>query len=372
MVLYDSPCAAEQLTPDTVDRLIALLNDKSGVVRDYSAAALGQIGARAAKALPLLKRNLAAAIKSEKGKPIAGLPGSALIQEAIYRISRRARPPSGSSCALSPHAERLASPALPDGCEWSLLEFQAVDLLAPKLSCQTREGYRLAAKAHATEVLYALGFADQYGDPAHGARAARRYRAAARRGDVRAMTGLADLYLTGLGVHRDRAQAMRWLRGAIHRGEPGAIFRLGGMKLTGDGVKRDPAEGLRLLRLAARKGYPSESSLSAAPVLSSITNRPERVGQCFSTRVSKVTGRLGDGPGSGSAIMLADGHYNVDYEQLPGIDRSRRGDRVRLCIVYRPDDCPPNDTRGFMFWGLNLRTGRSWIASDEEHQCGGA
>ena len=111
-------------------------------------------------------------------------------------------------------------------------------------------------------------------------------------------------------------------------------------------------------------------------VISGVTKRPEHVGQCFDTRVVSVGTRLGygqgrDDPGSGSAITLADGHSNVSYEQLPGIDQSRPGDRVRLCVIRLPEDCPKGDTRGITYRGANLRTGLSWKASDFQHGCGG-
>ncbi len=111
-------------------------------------------------------------------------------------------------------------------------------------------------------------------------------------------------------------------------------------------------------------------------MVSGLTHRPERLGQCFLTRVKRVETRLEDNGksivGSGSAIELADGHYNVDYEQLPGIDRSRRGDLARLCVIALPGRCPAGDTRGLFYRGENLRTGLSWKAHDAEHMCGGA
>ncbi|HEY5411465.1 MAG TPA: hypothetical protein VIJ94_12145, partial [Caulobacteraceae bacterium] len=68
--------------------------------------------------------------------------------------------------------------------------------------------------------------------------------------------------------------------------------------------------------------------LAAAPaaagsrtIVSGATHRSEHVGQCFRTRVERVTTRLEDNgrpvPDSGSAIELADGHDNDSYEQLP-------------------------------------------------------
>ncbi len=109
---------------------------------------------------------------------------------------------------------------------------------------------------------------------------------------------------------------------------------------------------------------------------SDVMKRSEYPGECFKTRVGRITNRLEDQgrpvAGSGSAIVLADGHYNVSYDQLPAIDRSRPGDPVRLCVLSVPHHCPPNDNRGITYRGRNLRTGLSWRATDAEHFCGGA
>ena len=109
---------------------------------------------------------------------------------------------------------------------------------------------------------------------------------------------------------------------------------------------------------------------------SDVTHRSEYRGECFSTRVKRVATRLEDNgrpvSDSGSAIVLADGHYNVSYDQLPGIDRSRPGDPVRLCVIAVPHHCPAGDNRGITYRGQNLRTGLSWRATDAEHFCGGA
>ena len=128
------------------------------------------------------------------------------------------------------------------------------------------------------------------------------------------------------------------------------------------------------LALAALLAMPAGAGPRA--VVSSVTHRPEHLGQCFLTRVRRVETRLEDDGksvhGSGSAIELTDGHYNDDYDQLPGIDRSRPGDPVRLCVIALPRHCPAGDTRGIRYLGRNLRTGLSWKAADAEHMCGGA
>jgi hypothetical protein len=99
---------------------------------------------------------------------------------------------------------------------------------------------------------------------------------------------------------------------------------------------------------------------------------PMRVGECVETRVKTVENRLENAPGSGSAISFVNGSYQVSYDQVPAVDRSRPGDPVRMCLVSIPTDCPPGDTRGRQYHTTNKRTGQSWTLPDAEHMCGGA
>lgn len=93
------------------------------------------------------------------------------------------------------------------------------------------------------------------------------------------------------------------------------------------------------------------------------------MGACTLTRVASVGFRAGD---SGSVIEYANGLWQVDYNIIPGIRNSRRGDRVLLCLTDIPIDCPPGDDRGRTYKGTNLRTFESWSAINSEHSCGGA
>jgi hypothetical protein len=102
------------------------------------------------------------------------------------------------------------------------------------------------------------------------------------------------------------------------------------------------------------------------------------VGQCANTRIKQITTRLEDGfthvplPGSGSAVSFTNGGYQVSYDTIAAIERSRVGDPVRMCLIQVPSDCPPGDDRGREYRTTNLRTHRSWTLRDAEHMCGGA
>jgi prepilin-type processing-associated H-X9-DG protein len=113
-------------------------------------------------------------------------------------------------------------------------------------------------------------------------------------------------------------------------------------------------------------------------VVSVITHQREHAGQCFATRVKSVGFRLQDAftgkpnVGSGSAVVFADGHVNVSYDQLPAVDTSRQGDPVRLCVRAVPTDCPARYDAGIVYRAKNLRSGQSWELSDTIHACDGA
>jgi hypothetical protein len=103
---------------------------------------------------------------------------------------------------------------------------------------------------------------------------------------------------------------------------------------------------------------------------------PTRVGACVATTIESVETRLVDGstpvPDSGSAVRFANGGYQVSYETVPAIEESRKGDRVRMCFISTPLNCPPGDNRGKVYYTTNLRTKKSWKLPDSEHSCGGA
>lgn len=95
-------------------------------------------------------------------------------------------------------------------------------------------------------------------------------------------------------------------------------------------------------------------------------------GECVDTQVQRVGTRLEDTPGSGSAIEYANGLGQVSYDTIRGIDRSRTGDAIHICLVSIPEDCPPGDDRGKIYKATNERTGDTWEAPDSAHVCGGA
>ena len=115
--------------------------------------------------------------------------------------------------------------------------------------------------------------------------------------------------------------------------------------------------------------------LAAGPIASPASaagGLPTRIGQCVATRITMIGNRLENTPGSGSAVGMANGGYQVSYDQVPAVDRSRSGDPVSMCLVLVPSGCPTGDSRGKTYRTTNLRTHAGWTLPDSEHLCGGA
>lgn len=95
------------------------------------------------------------------------------------------------------------------------------------------------------------------------------------------------------------------------------------------------------------------------------------LGECAEVAVAEVGYRLEDTPDSGSMITYDNGVYQVSYRPVPGIESSRIGDKVKLCVSELPKDCPPGDNRGVVYHATNLRTDESWEEANSSHMCGG-
>jgi hypothetical protein len=99
------------------------------------------------------------------------------------------------------------------------------------------------------------------------------------------------------------------------------------------------------------------------------------IGSCYVSRVTAIEGRLqGDTVTgeSGSQVEFRNGVFQVSYETVPGIVHSRIGDKVTMCVVRLPADCPHGDFRGVVYHTRNWRTKESWTLPNAEHNCGGA
>lgn len=128
---------------------------------------------------------------------------------------------------------------------------------------------------------------------------------------------------------------------------------------------------MSLARLLLVVALTLSTQAQARPRSAAAARPPTRVGVCVRTRIDSVHQRL-DAPDSGSAVELRNGVYGVSYDQVPAVNRSRRGDPVITCLATIPRHCPRGDTRGREYRTTNLRTHESWLLPDSQHMCGGA
>ena len=105
---------------------------------------------------------------------------------------------------------------------------------------------------------------------------------------------------------------------------------------------------------------------------------PSAIGQCASTHIKTLTTRLGDdpletaSPDGGSAATFTNDGTAVSYDRDPGLAASKVGEPVEMCLISIPRDCPKNDERGRIYYGIDLAIKGSWALPDSEHLCGGA
>lgn len=105
---------------------------------------------------------------------------------------------------------------------------------------------------------------------------------------------------------------------------------------------------------------------------------PTQVGKCADTFIQRTGTRFGEsltGPlveGSGTSVNLTNGIYLVSYEDIGQLRSSRPGDKVKVCLLEIPEECPPGDNRGRGYSLLNYRTGGYVEMSNSLHMCGGA
>ena len=103
---------------------------------------------------------------------------------------------------------------------------------------------------------------------------------------------------------------------------------------------------------------------------------PTEVGQCVETVIARITSRfvedINENTDDGSAVEFENGGRQVSYEKEQSIINSSVGDKVIMCLVSIPEDCPPGDDRGRIYTTTNMMTSESWTLPNSQHSCGGA
>lgn len=134
------------------------------------------------------------------------------------------------------------------------------------------------------------------------------------------------------------------------------------------------------------------NALGAAPApgepVTEASALPTKVGGCVDSAISgKATRFEGATPGDagGEAIIQFEnglGLYILGVSKKPAPDNADRymyttpdfavGDKVRVCLIGLPEDCPPGDDRGKRYSATSYKNRLSFEGVDAWHSCGGA
>ncbi len=127
----------------------------------------------------------------------------------------------------------------------------------------TMEGARAAAERGNTKALYFLAKCYARGDGVTQdyPRAAAYLRKAAEQGCALAQNDLGVFYAKGLGVQQNYTEAVRWYRAAAKKGDVLAQYSLGRAYWLGRGLETNVQTGVKWLRKAAGSGQPDSLQL---------------------------------------------------------------------------------------------------------------
>lgn len=106
---------------------------------------------------------------------------------------------------------------------------------------------------------------------------------------------------------------------------------------------------------------------------------PAKVGECADTTITSITDRSGadltpagskKGSDAGTIVRFSNSGVQVSLVKERAIARSQIFDKVNMCLVEVPKDCPAGDSRGRVYKTTNLRTGESWNLANDVRGCG--
>jgi hypothetical protein len=108
-----------------------------------------------------------------------------------------------------------------------------------------------------------------------------------------------------------------------------------------------------------------------------ISKLPRKIGECFETTITAITDRYGEdmsprakkGADPGTIVRFSNSGVQVSLKRENSIVRSQVFDKVNMCLVEVPKECP-NDLRGRVYRTMNLRTKESWSLANDIKSCG--
>ena len=129
---------------------------------------------------------------------------------------------------------------------------------------------------------------------------------------------------------------------------------------------------------SADQWQPPPDPVFELPGTERISLLPGKVGECADTTITSITDRYGadltpansrKGADSGTIIRFSNSGVQVSLVKERAIARSQVFDKVNMCLVETPKDCPA-EIRGRVYKTTNLRTGESWSLANDVKSCG--
>ena len=94
---------------------------------------------------------------------------------------------------------------------------------------------------------------------------------------------------------------------------------------------------------------------------------------CEETTVLGVGTRLNIVEAGGVSISFENGVFLTSYADVLVVQNQRPGDKVRVCLVEVPVDCPPgDDKRGWKYSVYDYNQNETYVMYNSQHTCGGA
>ncbi|CAL78174.1 hypothetical protein BRADO4431 [Bradyrhizobium sp. ORS 278] len=138
---------------------------------------------------------------------------------------------------------------------------------------------------------------------------------------------------------------------------------------------------LLMMATCSQNETPATDAATPAAAAAVMVENPTKIGECAERTIASISTRFNEklpsrpprpGKDGGSFVQYTSKHTQVSYDWSAVLAHSKIGDRVRMCLVSIPKDCPPGDDRGRVYETTNLRTNESWTMPDDPHMCGGA
>ena len=138
-----------------------------------------------------------------------------------------------------------------------------------------------------------------------------------------------------------------------------------------------------------KKAYSQRlDELQNQPAQNKSNQLPKKVGQCadmaIQDKVTRFEGAVAGESGGEVNVQLSDnlGLYLLNVAGLSGsanLDKYMyatsdfaKGDKVKVCLIELPTDCPKGDDRGKIYKVTNYKNKKSFTGVDSWHSCGGA